>query len=243
VTSLTWWNPEVHPNLPSQRRPGRLAAWLVFVLSLTTLAYVGRIAGSGGDTSDLAYRYETSIAGVVQYALMLGILLLIARGLSKRDLFALRRPGSWRRALGLAAVALVSIWVFALVYERVVSLFGDWNPTTEQGLVPDEWDSSRAGAFAAFFVMVTVLAPVVEELTYRGLGVSLVLPYGTWLAILVTGVLFGAAHGLLVALPVLAFFGAAVAWLRTRTDSVYPGMLLHGTFNGVALLAAVTIAS
>ena len=88
-----------------------------------------------------------------------------------------------------------------------------------------------------------MIAPVVEELTYRGLGISLLLPYGASLAILVTGVLFGATHGLLVALPVLAFFGVAVGWLRVRTDSVYPGMLLHGTFNGVALIASVTIAS
>lgn len=226
----------------SQRRPRRLAVWLLFVLGLTALAYAGRVAGTDDDTGDLAYRYETAVAGVVQYGLMLGILLLIARGLSKRDLFALRRPRSWRRALGLAALALVSIWIFAAAYGGILSLFGDWNPTEEQGLVPDDWDSSRAGAFAAFFLVVAVLAPVVEELTYRGLGVSLVLPYGAILAILVTGVLFGATHGLLVALPVLAFFGVAVGWLRVRTDSVYPAMLLHGTFNGVALVASVTIA-
>jgi len=40
-------------------------------------------------------------------------------------------------------------------------------------------------------------------------------------------------------LPVLAFFGVAVGWLRERTGSVYPGMLLHATFNGVALLVSV----
>ena len=224
------------------RRPRRLVAWLAFVLALTTLAYVGRAAGTSEDTGELAYRYETTIAGIAQYGIMLGILLLIARGLPKREVFALTRPRSWRRAIGLAALALLSIWIFAVAYEGLVSLFGDWNPTEEQGLVPNEWDPSRAGAFAAFFLMVTVFAPVVEELTYRGLGVSLLLPYGVPLAILVTGVLFGATHGLLVALPVLAFFGIAVGWLRVRTDSVYPGMLLHGTFNGVALVAAVTIA-
>ena len=69
---------------------------------------------------------------------------------------------------------------------------------------------------------------------------SLFLPYGAGVAILVTGVLFGAAHGLLVALPVLAVFGIVVGWLRVRTDSVYPPMLLHGTFNGLALLVSVS---
>src|SRR4029077_5172076 len=111
--------------------------------------------------------------------------------------------------------------------------------TDEQGLVPDRWDSSRAGAFVAFFLVVTVVAPVIEEMTYRGLGLSLLMPYGVPVAILVTGLLFGAAHGLIVALPILTVFGIVVGWLRVRTDSIYPPMLLHATFNGTALLVAV----
>jgi len=90
---------------------------------------------------------------------------------------------------------------------------------------------------------VHLAAPAVEELTYRGLGLSLVTPYGPWLAVIVTGILFGAAHGLLIALPVLAFFGIVVGWLRVRTDSIYPPMLLHATFNGTALLVSVTVAA
>jgi hypothetical protein len=70
----------------------------------------------------------------------------------------------------------------------------------------------------------------------------LLFPYGKWTAILATGVLFGLAHGLLIALPVLVVFGIAVAWVRFRTGSVYPGMILHGTFNGVALIASVLVA-
>jgi membrane protease YdiL (CAAX protease family) len=222
-----------------RREPrGRLVAWLVFVLVLTAIAYLGRLDG-GDPPEDIAYRYEYAVAAAVQYAVMLGILLLIARGLPLRDVFALRRPASWWRAVGLAAVALVAIWATAFVYTVALDLVSDLDPTEEQGLVPDGWDSSRAGAFAAFFVVVALVAPVVEELTYRGLGFSLLVPYGTPAAILVTGVLFGAAHGLLVALPVLTFFGVAVGWLRARTDSVYPAMLLHAAFNGAALVVSV----
>ena len=84
-------------------------------------------------------------------------------------------------------------------------------------------------------------APIVEELTFRGLGMSLLLPYGRRTAILATGVLFGVVHGLLIALPLLIVFGVAVGWVRDRTQSVYPGMVLHGTFNGGALLASVLV--
>lgn len=224
----------------SERHPARLAAWLVFVVSFLLLSYVSR--ASAGDTpDDLAYRYSSSVAAAVQFAIMLGILLLIGRGLPRRELFALRRPASWRRALGLAALALLIIYAAAFVYTRVLMLFGDWDATEEQGLVPDGWDSSRAGAFVAFFLAVTILAPVVEELTYRGMGVSLVLPYGTVLAVLLTGALFGAAHGLLVGLPVLVVFGIVNAWLRVRTESIYPPILVHSTFNAIALIVSVSV--
>jgi membrane protease YdiL (CAAX protease family) len=215
-----------------ERPTARVAAWLVFALIFAALNYTARFAG-GDEPKDVAYRYSSSIAAIVQYVIILGILLLIARGLSKRDVFALRRPGSWRRALGFTALALLSIWITA----AILSPFLD--ATDEQGLVPDKWEPSRAGAFAAFFVVVAGVAPVVEELMYRGLGFTLLAFYGRRTAILTTGVLFGLAHGLLLALPVLVVFGVAVGWVRDRTQSAYPGMLLHGTFNGVALIVAV----
>jgi membrane protease YdiL (CAAX protease family) len=221
------------------RHPRRLAAWLAFVLALALLSYGARLADTG-TPDDLAYRYSSSVAALIQYGLMLGILLLIARGLSWREVFALRRPPRWGRAIGLAVLALVAIYAAALVYEQALSLFGDFDPTEEQGLVPDGWDSSRAGAFIAFFVVVTFIAPTVEELTYRGLGLSLLLPYGTVLGVVATGALFGLAHGLVVGLPILTVFGIVVGWLRVRTNSIYPSIGLHAAFNGIALLASVS---
>ena len=38
-------------------------------------------------------------------------------------------------------------------------------------------------------------------------------------------------------MPELALFGCALAWLRSRTRSVFPGMLVHATFNAVGLLS------
>ena len=218
----------------TQPAPWRLIAWLIFVLALAALSYGSRLAGDD-PPEDLAYRYSSSIAAIVQYGLMLGILLLIARGLPLREAFALRRPPSWPRAIGYAAAALVAIWLAS----AALSPFLDAND--EQGFVPDTWDSSRIGAFAAFFISVAVVAPIVEELTYRGLGYFLLAPYGTITAVVGTGFLFGAAHGLVVALPILVVFGIAVGWVRAKTESVYPSMFLHGIFNGVALIVSVAV--
>ena len=83
--------------------------------------------------------------------------------------------------------------------------------------------------FAVNFVVFVAVAPFVEELTFRGLGYSLLEPIGRLTAILWVGVAFGLAHGLLEGLPILIVFGCGLAWLRERSDSVYPGMVVHAS--------------
>ena len=90
-------------------------------------------------------------------------------------------------------------------------------------------------------MVIAVIAPVVEELLFRGIGFHLLRRFGDPTAILATGLAFGLYHGLVNALPILALFGVALAWLRARTRSVYPGMLVHAAFNSVALIVSVTI--
>lgn len=215
--------------------PGRLVVWLALVLLLTTLNYVAYFAGED-PPDDVAYRYSSSIAALVQFTVMFGILLLIARGLPFQDAFGLRAPKSWGRALGLVPLTLLAIWIASAVYAQFL------DAGEEQGLVPEGWDSNRAGAFAAYFVSVALLAPIVEELMYRGLRFTLLAPYGTWIAILVTGLLFGAAHGLVLGFPILSLFGILLGWLRSKTGSVYPCMFVHAIFNATALIVSVTLA-
>ena len=73
----------------------------------------------------------------------------------------------------------------------------------------------------------------------QGSQQSLLSFLGRWWSIILVGVAFGLAHGLVEALLVLVPFGIALAWLRDRTDSVVPGMFVHGLFNAAALIAIV----
>ena len=76
--------------------------------------------------------------------------------------------------------------------------------------------------------MVCVVAPFVEEMTFRGVGYGLLAArFGAEPAIVGIGVLFGLAHGLVEALPLLVAFGIGLAWLRESQNSTIPGMILH----------------
>jgi membrane protease YdiL (CAAX protease family) len=210
----------------------RLAGWLVLVGLMIAVSYLGR-ATEGKPDPNILYQWSTAIGGLVQDGVVLVLVLALA-GFS-RDLLALRRPTSIVQALRIIGVAIVAIYAFEVIYSALT------DPGNEQGLTPSEWEPAHAAAYVVNAIVICTWIPFVEELTYRGLGFSLLQRYGRWPAIIAVGVLFGLAHGLVVSLPIIAAFGCALAWIRARTDSVIPGMFLHGLFNLVALVAAVTI--
>jgi membrane protease YdiL (CAAX protease family) len=221
-------SPAMETSAAQPRRRGRLLAWLVFVLVIAAIGYAGQ-ASDSEVPDDFVYKYSAAILGLVQFAVFFGLLLLIVKGLQKRELFGLHRPASWPRAIVYTVGGLVAVFILS----GALSPFLDAGE--EQGIVPEDWDPDRIGAFLAFGAVATFVAPVVEELTFRGVGFSLLAPYGPWVAIVTTGVLFGVWHGLIVALPVLAAFGIVLGWLRHATGSVYPCIAAHAIFNGIAI--------
>lgn len=208
----------------------RLVAWSILVALLIAVAYASRVSGGKPDPQVL-YRWSTAVGSVVQDAIVLGVVLAIAGG--HRRLLALRRPVRVWHALALLAAILVAIYVWEAVYSALA------HPGNEQGLTPSHWEPRRAAEYVVNGLVICTWIPFVEELTFRGLGYSLLARFGRWPAIAVIGIVFGLAHGLVVSLPVLVAFGWGLAWLRSRTDSAVPGMVLHGTFNLIALVVAV----
>ena len=221
------------PEAPGGLPPRALTGWVALVASLIALGYLSN-AASGPPDSDVLYRYSTAVGAVVQYALMAGVVAYLSFGTAASTI-GFRRPESWPRAASLTVLSLGAIWGIG----ALLNLF--LQAGEEQGLVPESWDSARAGPFVANFVVIALVAPIVEETTYRGLGYAAVrFRFGPIAAIAVTALAFGLSHGLVVALPVLTIFGAILAALRWRTDSLYPPIILHAIFNAAALLAALT---
>jgi membrane protease YdiL (CAAX protease family) len=216
----------------------RLAFWASFVGLIAAVNYAARFAGGGSGSKGVShqevYSYSTFVGGAILYGVWFGIVLLIC--IDRFGLLALRPPRGWGRALGLGVFVIVAIFV----WEKVISYLPlPESPGKEQGITNVHWEPAHAGAFAANFVLFALIAPFVEELTFRGSGQSLLRFLGRWPSILLVGVAFGLAHGLVEALLVLVPFGIALAWLRDRTDSVFPGMLVHALFNAAALVLIV----
>jgi membrane protease YdiL (CAAX protease family) len=210
----------------------RLAQWLALVGALIALSYASRVS-SGKPDPDVLYRWSTAAGGLVQDGIVLALVLAIAR--RSPGALALRRPRSVGRAAVYVLAAIVAIYVFESIYTVAV------HPGNEQGLTPKHWEPAHAAAYVANGIVICTWVPFVEELMFRGLGFSLLERFGRTTAILSVGLLFGLAHGLVLSLPIIVVFGCVLAWVRAKSDSVLPGMVLHATFNLIAIVAAVTI--
>ena len=96
-------------------------------------------------------------------------------------------------------------------------------------------------------VFVCVFAPVAEEFFFRGFLFGVLRQIrvtvagrdaGTWIAAIITGILFGLAHAgsaLSQDLIPLGFLGFVLCLVRWRTRSLYPCIALHSLNNSVAL--------
>ena len=202
------------------------------MVAFATLSYSLRFS-EGKPPRDLLYKWATVEGNLIQFAIIGAIVYGIAGLGDRRRLFALRRPVSWPAAVRIG----IGIGIGMILLTRLLGPILE--PGKEQGVTPDTWQPKHAAAYIVNGLVISVVAPVVEELTFRGLGYSLLVRYGRWTAIVLVGLAFGLAHGLVQAFPFLAAFGAGLAYLRSRVDSVYPGMIVHGLFNALALTVAV----
>jgi membrane protease YdiL (CAAX protease family) len=101
-------------------------------------------------------------------------------------------------------------------------------------------DRAHGGGVLLLFIVVAVLAPIVEEIFFRGLVLrSLERRMSSNGAIVVSAALFGAAHLEPLQFPALFVFGLVAAVLATRTGRLGPGIWAHVAFNAVAVINLV----
>ena len=207
-----------------------LWAWLalaaaVILLNVGTVVFIEVPA-------DRIYRYSTTILANVQFGLMLAIVLALARPGRLREMLALRQPSSWRLATAIGAVVFIGTILLLVLLEPLLQ-------SGEVRGVASAWDPDRALPFALNALTTAIVAPVVEELTYRGLGFTLLARFGQGAAVTITALLFAASHGSIAFLPASAAFGLGLGFLRSRTASIYPGIVIHIVINALSMAAIV----
>jgi len=100
--------------------------------------------------------------------------------------------------------------------------------------------SMGGGALTLFVVITVLLAPIFEELLFRGLFYpALRRRFGPTKAILLNGMVFGSLHFQPLFMLSLILVGMVLCYLYEKTDSLLTPMLTHAFYNAAVL--AITL--
>jgi membrane protease YdiL (CAAX protease family) len=214
--------------------------WTWFIAAFIALLFVAAFIGGVKTTripSVTPLEFDLLIA--LQFALegiLVAIVLLVLPALSKLSLAELgfRMPG--RRELGTALVGAVAM---ALVANGGATLIDYLAHSQHQQDIVEIFktlhDSSTVAIFAVFAI---VFAPFAEETLFRVLFFNLGLRYwGFWGGAVLSGVLFGMAHGDLYALIPLTLGGMVLCGVYYRTRNAWAPMVSHALFNALSIAA------
>ena len=130
---------------------------------------------------------------------------------------------------GSNAVLLALATVFSNVITLVIFLKMDANTSKVfESLVKEPWG----------YVAVGILAPLAEEIVFRGAILrtllGMVSKKNHWVAIMISAALFGAVHGNAAQLVNALLMGLLLGWMYYRTKSLVPGILMHWVNNTMA---------
>lgn len=118
-----------------------------------------------------------------------------------------------------------------------ISLIGYAVRWVNHGLKPQAVEdvlrtANGGGEMAVMLLIAVVLAPLWEELFFRGIVYSVIRSYGgPWWGIILSGLFFGAMHMDAVRFLPLAIGGMGLAYLYERSRNMYVPWIAHGIWN------------
>ncbi len=180
-----------------------------------------------GDMLDPMDMLGSVMSNAWGYLLAVGVGLIIllcwkGTGFWKHEIWAKGKPMTPGRFFAILAVFLgcqMAATIGSTVLELILNLFGLSAMTAVESASPSMDTLSM-------FLYVAVVAPVSEELLFRGLIQRLMMPHGKKLAIFCSAFLFGIFHGNLIQTPYAFLVGLVLGYVAAEYSIAW-AMLLH----------------
>ena len=199
---------------------------LQFLGTLAALPFVMAVQYAATGTLDANLVTQQSIVPGLALTLLFTVAYLWKAGYLTGD-NRLYSPVSlgWTVVLGAGAILLLD------GLTSVLSFLPDWMEASF-----DYMQSSWAG-----ILLVALAGPVVEELFFRGgvLRVLLRTCRRPWVAIVVSGLVFGLIHMNPAQVVFASFAGILLGWLYWRTRSLIPCMVVHVLNNSFSVWSSL----
>ena len=144
----------------------------------------------------------------------------------------------WRRTHFSVVLAVAGGVALAFLVGLIAGLLH-----TPQVSTPIDLFTKSTFTLVLFAIFAAVIAPVTEELFFRGFLQPLFSrTFGVIAGILITALIFGGLHAPEYSwawqyASAVALAGAVFGWVRYRANSIIPSTIMHGCYNSVFLIA------
>jgi hypothetical protein len=229
------------PNGPVRWGLAEALVGLLVVQVVGQMLGAAVFVGSGQDDLDTAPLWSVTLANLPLQLCMIAVVLwaTMTRGNGPVGDVGLRlRPTDVPCGIVLGPVTSVGL---GLIYLPILEALGA-DPDKVDDAARDLTDrAGGAGSVILLVISVVILAPVAEELLFRGLVLRAIeRRAGSVVAVVGSGALFGLVHFQLLQLPVLALLGMVLAVVTVRSGRLGPAIVAHMAFNGLTVLALLT---
>lgn len=140
--------------------------------------------------------------------------------------YLLSKP--WGTLLWVALFSLGTIIPLSFLYEQLGIEMDENTQQIITSMMKEPWG----------YVAVGILAPLAEEVVFRGAILRTLLGIMSkknhWVAIMISAAIFGVVHANLAQFINALLMGLILGWMYYRTGSLVPGILLHWVNNTMA---------
>lgn len=98
-----------------------------------------------------------------------------------------------------------------------------------------EMPASGGGATLLYLINATLLPAFLEEFVFRGILMQSLRRFGDGFAVVVSAVIFSAAHGNLMVFPIAFVVGMCMGYFVIRTGSLWTGIIVHLLYNSLSV--------
>lgn len=230
---------EYSPKLLRKASNGNSLILIIFTVFMFLGSFLGGTIAKAivGEDSEYAKGIMLIIAMIIQHFIGVPLALFVFR-MTKigrntdtiRSVFRKPQQSMW----------WVIRWIFIAVFFCYAATFGTnlffmlLEKITGLQLVQADF-SSNDNLFSRVIniVCITFMAPLFEEILIRGGMLNNMKRFGSWSAVISTGIFFGLLHMNYPQVPFAAVMGIVAAFIALKTKSIIPTIIVHFIVNSI----------
>lgn len=182
--------------------------------------------------------YQTIITSITNYILILPVFIFLMRKIESTHID--KENINIKTLLKYMCIALTLMWIGNVIGEIITYLIGV--SMANEVIDPIESLINNSSIYINLIV-ISILAPIFEEIFFRKLLIDRTIKYGAKLSILLSALMFGLFHGNLSQFFYAFILGLFFSYVYIKTGKIIYTIILHAFVNFFGSVASVFLNS